>query len=136
MAAEPAFFDSNIICYLFGADPAKADRAAALLEGGGHISVQVLAEVTHVARRKAQLDWDATNEIIDTLTHLCAVRDLSLEIHQHARAIAQDHSYSIYDAQIIAAALASKCQTLWSEDMQDGQVFEERLRIVNPFAGV
>ena len=110
MPAEPVFFDSNIICYLFGADPAKADHAAVLLEKGGHISVQVLAEVTHVARRKAQLDWDVTNQIIDTLTRICTVHDLTLEVHQHARAIAQDHGYSIYDAQIIAAALAAGCQ--------------------------
>ncbi len=119
-----------------GADPGKADQAAALLEKGGHTSVQVLAEVTHVARRRAQLDWNATNEIIDTLTRICTVHDLTLEVHQHARAIARAHNFSIYDAQIIAAALTAECKTLWSEDKQNGRVFEKRLRIVNPFAGL
>ena len=73
---------------------------------------------------------------IDTLTRICTVHDLTLEVHQHARTIAQAHSYSIYDAQIIAAALTAECKTLWSEDMQNGRVFEGGLRIVNPFAGL
>jgi predicted nucleic acid-binding protein len=34
---------------------------------------------------------------------------------------------------IAAAALAADCDTLWSEDMQDGMVVEGRLKIVNPF---
>jgi predicted nucleic acid-binding protein len=136
MPAEPVFFDSNIICYLFGADPAKADLAVALLEKGGHVSVQVLAEVTNVARRKARLDWEAINEIIDTVVRVCVVHDLSLAVHERARAIAQAQGFSIYDSQIIAAALGAGCETLWSEDMQDGQIFEARLRISNPFATV
>ena len=35
---------------------------------------------------------------------------------------------------IVAAALIAGCTTLWSEDMQDGLLVEDRLRIVNPFA--
>jgi predicted nucleic acid-binding protein len=34
---------------------------------------------------------------------------------------------------IIASALHAGCDTLWSEDMQDGMVIEESLRIANPF---
>jgi predicted nucleic acid-binding protein len=136
MPAEPVFFDSNIICYLFGNDEAKADRASAVLETGGHVSVQVLAEVTNVARGKARLSWDATNEIVGTITRLCSVHALSLEVHERARTIARDYGYTIYDAQIVAAALLAGCQTLWSEDMQDGQIFEDRLGIKNPFAGL
>ena len=136
MPVEPVFFDSNVICYLFGADHAKADRADALLETGGHISVHVLAEVTNVARGKARLSWDAINDITDTVMRLCSVHDLSLHVHKRAREIAQNHGYTIYDAQIIAAALNAGCQILWSEDMQHGQIFESRLQIKNPFAGL
>jgi predicted nucleic acid-binding protein len=34
---------------------------------------------------------------------------------------------------IAAAALHAGCDTLWSEDMQDGIVVDKGLRIVNPF---
>jgi predicted nucleic acid-binding protein len=37
------------------------------------------------------------------------------------------------DAMIAASALHADCDTLWSEDMQDGIVLDDRLRIVNPF---
>jgi len=36
-------------------------------------------------------------------------------------------------AMIAASALHADCDTLWSEDMQQGMVLENRLRIVNPF---
>jgi predicted nucleic acid-binding protein len=35
---------------------------------------------------------------------------------------------------IVASALIAGCTTLWSEDLQDGQLIEGRLRIINPFA--
>lgn len=41
---------------------------------------------------------------------------------------------SYWDALILAAALASGCDTLYSEDLQNGQVFEGQLKVVNPFA--
>jgi predicted nucleic acid-binding protein len=34
---------------------------------------------------------------------------------------------------IAASALHADCDTLWSEDMQDGLTIEERLRVRNPF---
>lgn len=41
---------------------------------------------------------------------------------------------SYWDALIVAAALLSGCDTLYSEDFQHGRVFEDRLTVVNPFA--
>ena len=40
---------------------------------------------------------------------------------------------NIYDAFIVASAVISECDTLYSEDMQDGMVIEGRLTIRNPF---
>ena len=42
------------------------------------------------------------------------------------------HGLRIYDSLIIAAALEAGCDTLYSEDMQHGQVIEG-IRIENPF---
>jgi len=49
--------------------------------------------------------------------------------------IAKRYSYSYYDSLIISAALEANCDTLYSEDMQNGQIIEKVLRIVNPFGG-
>ena len=57
MSAADAFFDTNVVLYLFSADAAKADRAEALLAAGGLISVQVLNEFAAVARHKLGMTW-------------------------------------------------------------------------------
>ncbi len=44
------------------------------------------------------------------------------------------HGFHIYDALIVAAALEAGCGTLYSEDMQSGQVIAGQLTIRNPFA--
>ncbi len=43
------------------------------------------------------------------------------------------HKYTIFDALIVASALRAGCSILWSEDMLDGAVVDERLRIADPF---
>ena len=43
------------------------------------------------------------------------------------------HQLSFWDSLIISTAEAARCETLLTEDMNDGQIIEG-LRIVNPFA--
>jgi predicted nucleic acid-binding protein len=45
----------------------------------------------------------------------------------------EKYGYSIFDSLIIAAALELGCNTLYTEDMQHGQVIEGTLKITNPF---
>jgi predicted nucleic acid-binding protein len=54
-------------------------------------------------------------------------------VHDTGLALAERYGISIYDAMIVAAALRADCDTLWSEDMHNGLVIENRLRILNPF---
>lgn len=127
------FYDSNIIIYAFAND-AKAPVAGDLLLQGGEISVQVLNEFTHVARRKLGFDWDMIdNAIADICVLARAVHPILLDTHIQARSIAQRHKLSYYDSVIIASALHARCDMLYSEDMQDGMVIDDRLLIRNPF---
>ncbi len=66
-----AFFDTNVVLYLFSGDGAKADRAEALLAGGGLISVQVLNEFAAVARRKLGMTWREVRDVKRTKLPLC-----------------------------------------------------------------
>lgn len=129
-----AFFDTNVLLYLLSEDTTKAERAEALLGGGGVISVQVLNEFVSVARRKANLPWPELREVLDTLKSALTVQDLRLETHEKALDIAERYRLGIYDAQILAAARLSGCATVYSEDMQDGLEIESALRLRNPFA--
>ena len=43
------------------------------------------------------------------------------------------YKFSYWDSLIIASALENECDTLYTEDMQDGLIIEGKLTIVNPF---
>ena len=131
--AADFFFDTNVTLYLLSADAAKADTAEALLAGGGQISVQVLNEFASVARRKLGLSWAEIRELLAQIRSVCAVHAVTTETHDRALEIADRYGLSIYDALIAAAALLAGCSTLYSEDLQDGQWLERKLRIRNPF---
>jgi predicted nucleic acid-binding protein len=128
-----SFFDTNVLVYIASGDPAKADRAEAAVAAGGAISVQVLNELTNVARRKMQMSWADTHTFLAVLRELLTVHPLTLETHETGLALAERYGLSPYDAMIVASALHAGCDTLWSEDMQDGMTLEEGLRIANPF---
>jgi len=51
---------------------------------------------------------------------------------EHAWALMSRYDLSIWDAAIVASALAARCTVLYSEDFQHGQAFEGA-RVVNPF---
>ena len=131
MSAE--FADTNVVLYLLDDGP-KAEKAEEFLGQGPRISVQVLNEAMVNCRRKAGLSWEETGAFLEGLKSLCPVEDLTVQTHQVGRALAEKYQLSVYDAMIVAAALIAGCTTLWTEDMHDGLLVEERLRIVNPFA--
>jgi predicted nucleic acid-binding protein len=127
-----AFFDTNILVYA-QQNGAKANRARALLAGGGKLSVQVLNEFTAVALRKLGKNWrEIADAIDDALVLVGPPLALTLDLHDAARGIAETYRLSFYDALIIAAAIDADCDTLYSEDMQHGQTIGA-LRIQSPF---
>jgi predicted nucleic acid-binding protein len=127
------FFDSNVLLYATSPDRTKADRVRVLLGSGGTISVQVLNEIAHVALRKFRMSWADTKSFLSTISDLLTVEPLTADTHATGLRLAERYGFAIYDSMIVAAALAAECDTLWSEDMQDGLMVEKRLRIVNPF---
>lgn len=128
------FFDTTILIYAVSLGDPRVVIAEKLLAEGGWISVQVLNEFAAVARRKLNMSWEEIDDALTAARTLCeAPIPLSIEIHEAAMKIAARYGYHIFDALMIAAASAADCDTLYSEDMQDGQEFE-KLTIRNPFA--
>lgn len=133
------FFDANVLVYLFDQDsPAKQARARELFEreardGRIVLSPQILQEFYVTVVRKLARPLPAKEA-------LAAVRSFAkfplvpvdgaiilraIELHQR-------HTLSFWDALVIQAALEGGCNTLWSEDLQEGRSFGE-LRIGSPF---
>ena len=133
MPDPKAFIDTNILLYLLSADTDKADCAETILRAGGLISVQVLNEMANVARRKLAMSWMDINEVLTLIRSICPTEPLTVETHDRGRLVAERYGLSVYDAMIVAAALLGGCETLYSEDMQDGLLIDNQLRIRNPF---
>ncbi|QEE46276.1 PIN domain-containing protein [Rhizobium sp. WL3] len=127
------FVDTNVLVYLASGDVQRADRAEAILAGGGTISVQVLNEIANVMRRKMRMSWPDTNVFLDTIRALLTVEPVTVATHEQGLVVSERYGLSIYDAMIVSAALLAGCETLLSEAMQDGLIVDGRLRIINPF---
>lgn len=127
------FFDTNVLIYVVSGNTAKAERATALLADGGTISVQVLNEIVNVTRRKLHRPWPEIHDFLTSVRACLIVQPVTVATHESGLEIAETHGLSIYDSMIVAAALQADCDRLWSEDMQNGMVIADRLRVVNPF---
>jgi predicted nucleic acid-binding protein len=135
--SDKAFFDSNVLIYAMVSGDSRRDRAQQLVAQGGVISVQVLNEFVAVARRKMRMPWE---DVIDALGAIRVLFpspvSITLDTHEAALKIAQQYRLGIYDALIVSSAIEANCSTLYSEDLQDGQVFAKELTIRNPFRSV
>lgn len=128
------FIDSNVVLYLLSGDAAKADRAEAVLQAGGVISVQVLNEVASVCLRKLKMPWEEVDALLLAVKAACDVQPLTVQSHEKAVELAKRFKLSLYDANIVANALISGAQLLLSEDMHSGLLIDG-LVIQNPFTG-
>ena len=132
MSAKP-FIDTTVLVYAVSEGDARVVFAERLLADGGHISVQVLNEFAAVARRKLKMSWQEIQEALLAIRALCEPPiSLTVDIHESALKIADRYGYTIYDSLIVAAALSAGSESLYSEDMQDGQKIQG-LTIKNPF---
>jgi predicted nucleic acid-binding protein len=127
------FVDTNIVIYALGPRSAKADRAASLFVPQPTISTQVLSETANVALKKLAMPMSDARKLLITLESLCRVEMITSACLHRAFGIVERYGFSRYDSLIVATALEAGCDTLYTEDMQHGQVLEEKLTVTNPF---
>ena len=135
-----AFLDTDIFVYSFDrTDLRKRETARnlvsdALENGSGIISSQVVQEFLNAATRKFVIPLstaDAQRYLNVVLEPLCEIYT-SPELYHQALEIADAWRLSFYDSLIVAAALQSDCEILYSEDLQDGLKIRG-LTVRNPF---
>lgn len=131
------FVDTNIVLYaLLPDDPRKQALAQELLHRHSRdrslwLSTQVLLEAYSVLTRKRKLvpaDALAAVQLLASRQVAPATPEGTLR----ALALSARYRLSPWDAAIVQAAMDAGCETLYTEDLQDGQHFEA-LRVVNPF---
>lgn len=131
------FVDTNILVYAAdntGQEPRKTQIARELiLQPSLCLSVQVLNEFVATARNPKKLNLTRKREARWVREWLdFQVVPLSGSTFERALEIHLTFGFSHWDSLILAAALASGCDLLYTEDLQSGQRIGN-LQIVNPF---
>lgn len=134
------FFDTNILVYLFDTDtPDKRKKARALFQrhaeaGDILLSTQVLQEFYVAVTRKLvrPLDTAVAADAVSGFSELPLVQ-IDSELIVAAIHRSRNSRLSFWDALIVQAAIEGHANTLYSEDLQHGQMLDS-LRVVNPFS--
>lgn len=136
------FLDTNILVYAATGMLSAPDKHKMALEivdqGNFAVSAQVLQEfyvnVTRQKRDARPLSHEKAQEIVERFAmRRCAETDSDLVLR--AIAMSQRHRISYWDAAIIAGAETLGCETVYSEDLSDGQRYGA-VTVVNPFVDV
>ena len=128
-----AFIDTNIVIYALGPSSAKVKLAAPLFMHHPTISTQVLSETANVALKKLALPLSETGKLLAMLEATCRVEVVTPTTLRSALDIAGRYGFSWFDSLIVATAIEAGCETLYTEDLQHGQVIESSLTVTNPF---
>ena len=134
------FVDTNVLVYSYDRSAGeKRDIAKELVEGlwkakAGCISVQVLQEfyVTVTQKVGKPLAPAEAGQILQDLSqwivHVPNAEDVLRAIDTQQR-----YRVSYWDAMIIWSAQRAGAETLWSEDLNDGQEYGT-IKVINPFS--
>ena len=126
--------DTNILLYThFEEDITKTKIALDILDLSPMISSQVVSEYINVLKRQLNLSKREIIEICTVNFEACLFHGVNFETLQKAKKLIDKYDFQIFDSLIVASALESNCDILYSEDMQNGLVVEKQLVIVNPF---
>jgi len=132
---DKIFIDTNVLIYAYSdTEPEKKEIALTVLENDYIIiSTQVINELIWILNKKFDVAIEQLKILISRFWWKFKVTLVNQVTINKALDIAMRYKYSYWDSLIIASALENECSILYSEDMQHGQVIEDRLKIVNPF---
>lgn len=128
-----AFVDTNVFLYLLSSDIHKKSIAKDILASKCAISSQVLNEFSNVCLKRLGLSVAETKEALRVLIDNSIVYTVNENTTLKALDLKEKYKFQFYDSLIIASALENECEVLYSEDMQNRQIIENRLKIINPF---
>ena len=130
---DKIFIDSNIFLYAFSdKDISKQGISAEIVKQSHTISTQVVNEVSSNMIKKLNFSNKEIEKFISSCYMQYNIVDFSKEIFIKASIIRDKYNISYYDSLILSSAINSKCDFLYSEDMQHNQKIE-KLTIINPF---
>ena len=136
----PVFVDTNVLVYRHDSrDQVKQARAEAWYQCVwrlrlGRLSFQVLQELYSALTRRLVPKFDV-HEARTLVRDLAAWQPVAADLALLERSWRLQDRYSLswWDALIVAAAQASNCRVLLTEDLQHGQMLGT-VRVIDPFS--
>lgn len=134
MKDRTCLLDTNVIVYLYSDDePGKKVIADFLInEEEIVITRQVVNEICNVLIRKYSKSPTDVRNVLKELRQI-PVLELTDRITWKALDLIELYRFSFWDSMLIASALENRCEIFYTEDLQHGQIIENKLKIVNPF---
>lgn len=126
------FADTNIVLYTIGQDAHKASIARNIIAFHPTVSTQVINEATSVCLRKLNFTREQSYAFAEEIMQRTEVLPVDELVTRKSAELAMRFQLSNWDALIVAAAVLAGCETLYSEDLQHGQVIEG-VTVENPF---
>ncbi len=134
---DRCFFDTNILIYLYSMDqPIKkgiAENIVLAHQNKAVISTQVLNEFINVMSKKKKNEHQVVANAVKELLAAFTISYITVGTIELALSISNKHNYAYYDSLIIASAIESNCNVLFTEDMHDEHIINKNLTINNPF---
>jgi len=97
------------------------------------VSTQVISEYLNVMRKKFKIEKNELMLLCSSWLEKCTVQPVVLSTVKLAQNLIKKYDFQIFDGIIVASALEANCDILYSEDMHNGLIVENVLKIVNPF---
>jgi len=129
------FLDTNVLIYAYsGTEAEKKALVLPLLEDElVCLSTQVVNEFVWVMNKKFSVPMDSLRHIVKNLFGLYQVGVINDATIAKAMDMSAQLKFPYWDSLIVASALESGCDVIFTEDLQHGQVIDNRLTVRNPF---
>ena len=132
---DKVFVDTNIWLYAFMGDESEKHKIAFSIISNTNIllSTQVINEICINLIYKTDYDEDDIARLVNNIYSKYNVSLIDKQTILLSSNIRKKYKVSYWDSLIIASAIEDECSIIYTEDMQRGQVIEEKLKILNPF---
>jgi predicted nucleic acid-binding protein len=135
--SDRIFIDTNILVYAFLENDIEKHKQTTnllteLIGKEVFISIQVMSEV-YSALSKNGVAHEKIEKYLFELEEDMNVQPLDFYSVKRCLTLKKKYNYSYWDSLILASSIEADCEILYSEDMQNGQLIDNKLRILNPF---
>ena len=133
---DKVFLDTNFLVYLYSENEIKKREIAYQILNTHYCitSLQAFNEASNVWFKKFYFNGAKIQKYLENIEIVCdEILMIGRGTITTALSLKDQYGFSYFDCLMLASALESDCDTIMTEDMNDGQVINNLLKIENPF---